>query len=82
LVRSTSPLPLPLSVLALTAFRARQRWAWWTLLTANTIAFVAPITYDVTTGAIGFFEMLEWAALASVLLALATTWPFFTRKAT
>jgi hypothetical protein len=43
---------------------------------------VAPITYDVTTGAIGFFEMLEWAALASVLLALATTWPFFTRQAT
>jgi hypothetical protein len=73
---------LPLCVLALTAFRARQRWAWWTLVTANTIAFGAPITYDFTTGAIGFFEMLEWVALASVLLALAATWPCFTRKAT
>ena len=68
---------LPLSVLALTAFRARQRWAWWTLPAANTIAFLAPITYDITTGAIGPFEMLEWALLASVLLALTTTWPFF-----
>jgi hypothetical protein len=28
---------LPLSVITLTAFRARQRWAWWTLLTANAI---------------------------------------------
>ena len=37
-------IALPLSVLALTAFRARQRWAWWTLLTANTTPFVAPIT--------------------------------------
>jgi hypothetical protein len=76
-VHSTSLLPFPLSVLALTAFRARQRWAWWTLLAANTIAFLAPITYDITTGAIGPFEMLEWAALASVLLALTTTWPLF-----
>jgi hypothetical protein len=24
-------------VITLTAFRARQRWAWWTLLTANAI---------------------------------------------
>jgi hypothetical protein len=71
---------LPLIVLALTAFLARQRWAWWTLLTANTIAFGAPITYDFTTGAIGFFEKLEWVALASVWLALAAAWPFFTRK--
>jgi hypothetical protein len=71
---------LPLIVLAFTAFRARQRWAWWTLVTANTIAFGAPITYDFTTGAIGFFEKLEWVALASVLLALAATWPLFTRN--
>ena len=31
---------LPLSVITLTAFRARQRWAWWTLLTANAIALL------------------------------------------
>jgi hypothetical protein len=68
---------LPLIVIALTAFRAQQRWAWWTLLAANTIAFAAPITYDLTTGAIGPFELLEWVLLAAVLLALATTWRFF-----
>jgi len=44
---------LPLSVIALTAFRARQRWAWWTLLTANAIGLGAPIICDLTTGAIG-----------------------------
>jgi hypothetical protein len=71
---------LPLSVIALTAFRARQRWAWWTLLTANAIALGAPITYDLTTGAIGPFELLEWVLLAAVLLALTATWRFFPRR--
>lgn len=56
---------LPLAVIAVTAFRTRQRWAWQTLLTANTLALGAPITYDVTTGAIGPFELLEWVALAA-----------------
>ncbi len=72
---------MPLSVIALTAFRARHRWAWWTLLTANTIALGAPITYDLTTGAIGPFELLEWILLAAVLVALATTWRFFPPRA-
>jgi hypothetical protein len=47
---------LPLTVIALTAFRARQRWAWWTVLTASTIALGAPISNDLTTGAIGPFR--------------------------
>lgn len=72
---------LPLAVITLTAFRARQRWAWWTLLAANTIALGAPITYDLTTGAIGPFELLEWVLLAAVLLALTTTWRFFPPRA-
>lgn len=65
---------IPLLVITLTAFRARRRWAWWTLLVGNTIAFAAPITYDVTTGAIGIFEVLEWLLLAAVYVALAATW--------
>jgi hypothetical protein len=71
---------LPLSVIALTAFRARQRWAWWTLLTANAFALGAPITYDLTTGAIGPFGLLEWLLLAAVL-APTITWRFFPPKA-
>lgn len=47
------------------------------LLTANAIALWAPITYDLTTGAIGPFELLEWVLLAAVLLALIATWCFF-----
>ncbi len=40
-------------------------------------ALWAPITYDLTTGAIGPFELLEWVLLAAVLLALIATWCFF-----
>lgn len=35
---------LPLRLIALTVSRARQRWAWWTLLTANAIAPGRPWT--------------------------------------
>jgi hypothetical protein len=65
----------PLLLITLTAFRGRQRWAWWTLLAGNTISFAAPITYDLTTGAIGVFEILEWVLLAAVSVALVVTWP-------
>jgi hypothetical protein len=47
---------VPLIAIALTAFRARERWAWWTLLVGNTLALGAPIAYDQFTGAIGPFR--------------------------
>jgi hypothetical protein len=33
------------------------------------LAIGAPITYDLTTGAIGAFELLQWVVLAAVLRA-------------
>ena len=65
---------LPLITIALTAFRAQQRWAWWTLLVGNTIALGAPMAYDQFTGAIGVFEIGEWVVLGLVYVALALTW--------
>jgi hypothetical protein len=65
---------LPLIAIALTAFRAQQRWAWWTLLVGNTVALGAPMTYDQLTGAIGVFEVGEWVVLGAVYAALAFTW--------
>ncbi|MGY1617085.1 hypothetical protein ACI797_10105 [Geodermatophilus sp. SYSU D00691] len=50
---------LPLAAIALTGYRDRQRWAWWTLRLGHTTLLGAPITYDRTTGAIGVFERLE-----------------------
>ena len=52
-------------------FRRGERWAWFTLLGANVLGFGVPMTYDHITGAIGFFEILEFVAIAAVLLALA-----------
>jgi deazaflavin-dependent oxidoreductase (nitroreductase family) len=66
---------IPLVAVTLTAFRAQKRWAWWTLLAGNTLAFAAPISYDLTTGAIGVFEVVEWLLLAAVYGALAATRP-------
>lgn len=65
---------LPLIVIALTAFRAQQRWAWWTLLVGNTVALGAPMAYDQVTGAIGIFEVGEWVVLGAVYVALAFAW--------
>jgi hypothetical protein len=72
----------PLLLITLTAFRTRQRWAWWTLLAGNTLAFATQITYDLTTGAIGVFEIVEWVLLAATYAALAATWPATPRRTT
>ena len=72
---------IPAIAIALTAFRARQRWAWWTLLAANSVAFAAPMLYDQVTGAIGPFEALEYVALAAVYTALGATYGLTSRRA-
>lgn len=59
--------------IALTAFRRRERWAWWALLAGNTFALVAAMTYDKTVNAIGPFEMSEYLGLALVWIACAIT---------
>jgi hypothetical protein len=62
--------------IALTAFRRGERWAWWTLLIANTIALIAAMTYDRTVNAIGPFEISEYVGLALVWIACGITAPF------
>ena len=64
------------SAVAVTAFRRGDRWAWWALLAANTVALVSAITYDKTVNAIGPFELSEYLGLAMVWGALAVTAPF------
>jgi hypothetical protein len=64
------------SVIAVTAFRRGERWAWWTLLVGNTVALVSAMTYDKTVNAIGPFELTEYLGLAMVWAALAVTAPF------
>jgi hypothetical protein len=64
------------SVIALTAFRRDEHWAWWVLLVGNTVALVAAMTYDKTVNAIGPFEVTEYIGLALVWGALAVTAPF------
>jgi len=62
-------------VIAATAFRRGDRWAWWALLVGNTIAFGAPMTYDRIVGAIGPFEIFEYVGIAVIYGALAVTAP-------
>jgi uncharacterized membrane protein YhaH (DUF805 family) len=64
--------------ITVTAFRRRERWAWWALLVGNTITLVSAITYDRTVNAIGPFELTEYLGLALVWGALAVTAPFRT----
>jgi len=64
------------SVIASTAFRRGERWAWWALLFGNTIAFVSAMRYDWIVNAIGPFELTEYLGLALVVGALAITAPF------
>jgi hypothetical protein len=64
--------------ITVTAFRRGDRWAWWTLLVGNTIAFGAAMTYDRIVGAIGPFELLEYVGLAGIYGSLAVTAPFLT----
>jgi hypothetical protein len=62
--------------ITVTAFRRNERWAWWTLLMGNTIAYGAPMTYDRIVGAIGPFEIMEYVGIGVVYVALALTAPF------
>ena len=63
------------SVIAVTAFRRGDGWAWWTLLAGNIVALVSAMTYDWTVNAIGPFELTEYLGLALILGALAITAP-------
>jgi hypothetical protein len=64
------------SVIAVTAFRRGERWAWWTLFASNTVALVSAMTYDKMMNAIGPFELTEYLGLALVWAAFAVTAPF------
>lgn len=64
------------SVIAVTAFRRGDAWAWWVLLVGNTIALVSAMAYDWTVNAIGPFEVTEYLGLILVWTALAVTAPF------
>jgi hypothetical protein len=64
------------SVIAFTAFRRGEPWAWWTLLIGNTVALVAAMRMDWLSRAVGPFELTEYLGLALVWGALAVTAPF------
>ena len=64
------------SVIAVTAFRRGDRWAWWVLLVGNTVALVSAMRYDWIVKAIGPFELTEYLGLVLVYGALAMTAPF------
>jgi len=68
------------SVIAVTAFRRGEPWAWWLLLVSNTGALIAAMTYDKVVNAIGPFEVTEYLGLVMVWSALAITAPFGTRR--
>ena len=64
------------SLIAVTAYRRGEPWAWWALLVGNTVALASAITYDKTANAIGPFELTEYLGLVLVWVALAVTAPF------
>jgi hypothetical protein len=70
------------SAIAVTAFRRGDGWAWWALLTGNTIAFGAAMRYDWIVGAIGPFELSEYLGLAAIYGALAVTAPLLGARIT
>lgn len=63
------------SSIAVTAFRRGERWAWWTLLVANSVALLSAMTYDKLVNAIGPFEVTEYLGLVLVWAAFAITAP-------
>ena len=65
------------SLIAATAFRHGEPWAWWALLLGNTMALVSAMRYDWVVNAIGPFELTEYVGLALVIGALALTVPVF-----
>lgn len=64
---------LTASLIAITAFRRGERWAWWALFLGNTIALVSAEIYDKSVNAIGPFEMTEYLGLVMVWIALGLT---------
>ena len=64
------------SVIAITAFRRAERWAWWTLLIGNTVALLSAMTMDKMVNAIGPFELTEYLGMLLIWGALAITAPF------
>ena len=66
--------------ITVSAFRRGERWAWWTLLVGNTIAFGSAITFDRVVNAIGIFEMSEYLGLVMIYVALAVTAPFLAMR--
>jgi hypothetical protein len=66
------------TAIACTAFRRGERWAWWTLLVGNIIAYGSAMSYDRIVNAIGPFEMMEYVGIAAVFAALAVKAPFRT----
>ena len=62
-------------MIAVTAFRRGERWAWWALLVGNTLAYPSAMTYDRIVGAIGPFEWSEYLGLAVIYASLAVTVP-------
>ncbi len=67
-------------VMAVTAFRRGEPWAWWALLVGNTITYVSAMTYDQIARAVGPFELTEYLGLAAVFVALAITVPWKARS--
>jgi hypothetical protein len=68
------------ALVAGTAFRRGESWAWWALLAGNTITYPLAMLYDWTTRAIGPFEATEYVALAAIYLSLAVTAPFLENR--
>jgi hypothetical protein len=66
--------------ITVSAFRRGERWAWWTLLVGNTIAFGSAITFDRIVNAIGIFEMSEYLGIIMIYVALAVTAPFLAKR--
>ena len=62
--------------ITVTAFRRGERWAWWTLLVGNTIAFGSAMTFDRVVKAIGIFEISEYLGIVIIYAALVITAPF------
>jgi hypothetical protein len=67
-------------IIAVTAFRRGERWAWWALLAGNTITYISAMTYDQIARAVGPFELTEYIGLTAIYFALAVTTPFHSAR--
>jgi RsiW-degrading membrane proteinase PrsW (M82 family) len=61
--------------IAANGFRRGERWAWWTLLVGNTLAFASAMAYDQIVRAVGPAELTEYLGLALIYGSLAVTAP-------